>query len=88
MKLLSTEVLVDLEFLPVRWYGWCDTKSIEVRTHTKDTLDTSNHNRRCGTCQPVYMRSALEWAFRTLCELSVAIWLQLSDLCLVIHGCR
>ena len=39
MKLLSTEVLVDLEFLPVRRNRWCDTKPIEVRTHTKDTLN-------------------------------------------------
>ena len=51
----AAEQLGDLELLPLSGYTRCDPKSVEVRTHTQNTLNAAYHNGGCGTCQPVYM---------------------------------
>ena len=44
MKMSSPEILLYLESIPSFWNRRSNMKSIEIRTHTKYSLYTSNHD--------------------------------------------
>ena len=58
-ELFAAEVLGYLEAVPFSRDRRCDSQTVKVRTHTADTLYTSDHNCGCCTCEPVNMRTSL-----------------------------
>ena len=80
----SPEILLYLKSIPGFWNRRSNMKSIEIRTHTKYSLYTSNHDCWSSSCEPVYMWTSKVWTCFSFSKLSIAVRLKSSYLCSVI----
>ena len=88
VQVTAAEIFFDFKSIPFFRYGRCDTKTIEIRTHSKNTFHTSYHNSRRSSSKPVYMRTAKIRTCFPLCKLTIAVWFKTTEFGTVILRSR